>query len=124
MILRSLFTFALVGCRQRRRRYLAAALADEFGGAPLHIFGGYVLYMRGYAPVMAGRIDHLSVAISPEHILHGHFGFCAGLDGALEGGIGVGDVEEQLVAGQRFGIRRDGSAGEFVAEHECGVADF
>jgi len=70
----------------------------EFGGASLHVFGGYILYVRGYSPMMAGGVDDLSVAISPEHILQRHFGFCAGFDGALECGVGVGDVEKQLAA--------------------------
>ena len=94
---------------------LGRRLRHEFGGASFHIFGGYVLYVCGYSPMMAGWVNDLPVAISPEHILQRHFGFCAGFDGAIEGSVGVGDVEKQLVAGQRFGIRRDGSARKFVA---------
>src|SRR5260370_11087902 len=80
-----------------------SALAGGFShaGGPLglpalHLLGCDVFYVRSHAPGMAERVIELSIAIPPEHVCKRHGYFAVRRDGAIENGVHILRVEEQI----------------------------
>src|SRR6476659_4869915 len=93
-------------------------------GPALHLLWADVLLVRGDPPAVPEGVDHLAVAVTPEGVHRRHAGRGAGLDGALEGGVGVFDVEVKRAGRAAERLRRAGShVRKLVAEHQAGVAD-
>lgn len=72
---------------------------------------------------MAKRVFHHAVAVAPERVGDGHPHGATGFDGAVEGGVGVREIEVQEDARAAPAFGRKGVRRHFAAEHEDGIAD-
>src|SRR4029453_16803742 len=71
----------------------------------LHLFWCQVFNVRGQSPLVAERIDHLSEAIAPEHVSHGHRACSTSLDRALIPLVDIIDVRVKRDRGSAQGER-------------------
>ena len=92
-------------------------------GAPLQFGGSNVFDVLSETPLVSEGIPDFAVAVSPELILQRHLDFGAGLDGAFEESIHIVGVDEEGIGGDGTGAGCMSHTGEFVAEHQTGIAD-
>ncbi len=74
--------------------------------------------------MMAEGIGEFAVAIAPKLICEGHVHASARGDGAVESRVYVLEIEEESAGIHGSRRWRSGHAGEFVGQHDMGVADF
>lgn len=98
-------------------------LGEEFLGVGGDLFRSPIVLMRGDGPLMTERIFHLTVAITPKRIGHGHPDLATGRDRAIEQGVGVLDVDMQKNTRAAATFGRETIGRKLVREHERGVAD-
>jgi len=72
---------------------------------------------------MAERVGHLAVTVSPKHVAGRHIWAGTGFYGAIERGVHVFGIDEQIGRLQSGGVGRGGHSGEFISDHEARVAD-
>src|SRR5579862_517871 len=101
---------------------LLLPLLEELIGRDLSLFVTMLLHLLVDPPLVAERIDELSVTSSPEHVLHGHAHARAGSHSALDNRVRIvhheGDTDAR--SPERF-RRLAGSTfarGELVADEE------
>src|SRR5438270_2056552 len=120
-----------MGTRRARNkkldRLLLSPVLEQGIGALLHLLRRYVFLVCRDRPVMPERVDEFPVAVAPEHVGDGHRDFGAGFDGAVESGIDVGGVDVdgdgRAVECARRARAAGAHVGEFVGEHEPGIAE-
>src|ERR1700692_2004338 len=75
---------------------LSSSLGEKRVLPALYFFRSHILDVRGDAPLLAERVGKLSVAVAPEHILHGHIDPGASCNGAIENRVGVRDLQMDI----------------------------
>src|ERR1035441_2356061 len=102
--------------------HLLLPLPKKFVGCLLSLFVTQLFHLLVDSPLVAERIDDLSVTSSPEHILHGHAHPSAGSDRALDNPVRIVNQEGDAHARSPERLRRlAGSTfarGELVADEE------
>src|ERR1039458_905035 len=91
-----------------------------------------VFQRRRDVPNMSERVLHPTASIAPILVLQGSYNLRAGIDRALEGGIGIGDIEIEMQWGTTELTRRISETlrailgkvwGRRVAQHHVRVAN-